>query len=123
MNTIYSVRHLHIWTTRPLCRDYSCPSRSLIRFKRKLESVQTANCRAITREIARQKGPRARGVRCSDGSEALRNPVRYSRNRRRLQCRATVCQVTISREPSSNPPSDYCDLYPYGGAPYNQWDD
>ena len=75
MDTIYSVHDLHIWTTHPLCKEYFCPSRSLIRFKRKLESVQTANCRAITREIARQKGLRAGGVCCSDGPETLRNPV------------------------------------------------
>src|SRR5216683_3065706 len=60
MDTIYSVHHLHIWTTHPLCREYFWLSRSLIRFKRKLESVQTANCRAITREIARRKGLRVR---------------------------------------------------------------
>src|SRR5690242_14544506 len=24
---------------------------------------------------------------------------------------------------SSKDPSHYCDLYPYGAAPYNQWDD
>src|SRR6267143_4467264 len=75
MDTMYSVHHLHIWTTHPLCREYFFPSRSLIRFKRKLESVQTANCRAITQEIARQKGLLAEGVRCSDGLEALRNTV------------------------------------------------
>src|SRR5467141_79955 len=75
MDAIYSVHHLHIGTTHPLCREYSCPSRSLIRFNRKLESVQTANCRAITREITRQKGLRAGGVRCSDGAETLRNTV------------------------------------------------
>src|SRR6266849_5305955 len=60
MDTIYSVHHLHIWRTHPLCREYLGPSRSLIRFKRKLEP--RANCELsshYTRDSP-SKGPAGR---------------------------------------------------------------
>jgi hypothetical protein len=119
MGTIYSVHYLHIWTDRPFDREESSIA---ICYMLHRQTQVPLNSRASP-YYARHPSGLARALLLSITVPQESYPDTGESGETYDLEQSYCLETRIMGSPSSDDPSQYCDLYPYGAPPYNQWDD
>jgi hypothetical protein len=119
MGTIYSIHNLHISTDRPFDRE-----------RLRFEICDMLHRQTQVRSNSQSSPHYARHR--SDLERALLLSIRVPQESypdtgesgETYDLEQSYCLETrIMGSSSPDDPAQYCDLYPYGAPPYNQWDD
>jgi hypothetical protein len=119
MGTIYSVHYIHISTDRPFDRE----KLSITIYDMLHSQTEVRSNSQSSPPYARHLSGPEKGLLVSITVPQESYPDTGESGETYDLEQSYRLETKIMASSSSDDPSQYCDLYPYGAPPYNQWDD